>query len=65
MVSRMCEVPLERHELRLQVGREAGERLRRDFDRRDLAAVAGDADALIGGRHGRAGLADDVERGLQ
>ena len=35
------------HELRLQVGREARERLGRDVDRRDAVAVAPDADAAI------------------
>ena len=47
----MCEVPDERghqrHELRLQVGREAREGIGDDIDRLDAAAVALDADAVV------------------
>ena len=69
MVSTICEVPLrarhQRHQLRLQIGGEGGERRGGHFDRPEVAAVAGDANALIGRRHCRAGLRQHIKRGLQ
>ena len=53
------------HELGLQIGREAGERLGGHVHRRDARAVAPDADAGIGRRDLGAGPAHHVERGLQ
>ena len=56
----MREVPLrarhQRHELRLQIGREARERRGRHVDRREADAVARDADAVVGRVDRRAGL---------
>ena len=40
----------QRHQLRLEVGGEAGERLGGDVDRREAAAVPPDADAAVGRR---------------
>ena len=53
------------HELGLQIGREAGERLGGHVHRRDARAVAPDADAGIGRRDLGARPAHHVERGLQ
>ncbi len=55
----------QRHQLRLQIGGEAGKRRGRDFDGRKPCAIAGDADAFIGRRDGHAGLRQHVERRLQ
>ena len=51
--------------MRLQIGRETRERRGRDFDRRDRAAVAGNAHALVGRNDADAGLCQEVEGGLQ
>ncbi len=65
----MTLVPLarrhQRHELRLQVGREAGERLRLERHRLDARAVARNADAAVGRLNLDAGLGQRVERRLQ
>ena len=69
IVSRMRDVPLgpghEGHELRLQVGREARERVGRHVHGLDAVAVATDADAAMGRGDLGARLAEHVEGGLE
>ena len=55
----------QRHELRLKIGREAGEGGGDDVDRPDRLAIAGDANAVAIGLDAGAGRDDRVERGLQ
>ena len=56
----------QRHELRLEIGREAGEGGGRDIDRLDRAAgVAADAQTLFADVDDGAGLFDGFERGFQ
>ena len=55
----------QRHELRLKVGREAGEGRGGDIDRLDAVAVARNAQALRRGFDLRARFGQDVERGLE
>ena len=55
----------QRHELRLQVGGEAGERLGRDIDRPEPRAVPADADALVRLAHLDARRGERVERALR
>ncbi len=55
----------QRHQLRLQVGREAGERRGRHLDRLQALAVAGDAQAAVGLVVFEAGLGEHVETALQ
>ena len=55
----------QRHELRLQVGREPRERRRRDVDRADAGAIALHAHASIVAAYRRASLGERVEGLLQ
>ncbi len=55
----------QRHELRLQIGRKAGERRGRNLDRPDAGAVARDTNAFVVRRDGRACFGQHVQRRLQ
>lgn len=55
----------QRHELRLQVGREAREGIGDDIDRSDAGAVALDAHAVVGRRDFRAGAAQRFNCGFE
>jgi hypothetical protein len=55
----------QRHELRLQIGREAGERRGRNLDRIDAGTVTRDANALIVRCNGCSRLDQHIERRLQ
>ena len=62
----MREAPVgaadQRHQLRLEVGREAGERLGGDLDRVEAAAVPPDAEAVVGGGDLGADLGQHLDR---
>ena len=55
----------QRHELRLQIGREGRKRRRLDVDRRDAGAIARDAQALVCLGHAHARQGHHVQRRLQ